>query len=225
MAPGRVGACCMLLSGLAVVGATPVPAPPASPASVSAPAAASTVTPEPAAGTPATAGALAIDGARSTARFVVRLRIGMRTEGRIAKVSGELRGDPRQGWRVLVVADGRSLVVKGPRWMEKATRSEQFLSVERHPEIRFESDRFSERLLHAGGRIRGQLGLRGLTRPVSFRLLPSPCARPGRDCDLQVTGTINRKQFGMTSHPVSVRDDVELHMRVRLLPPATGGPE
>ena len=209
MAPGWVGACCILLSGLAGLGVQQVPSPPA---------AAPPTAPEPGA-------ALQIDGGRSAARFLVRLRIGMRAEGRIDKVSGELRGDAATGWQVLVVADGRSLAVKGPRWMEKATRSAQFLAVDTHPEIRFESDRFSDRLLHAGGRVRGRLGLRGLTRPVSFRLLPSACARPGRDCDLQVNGTINRKQFGMTSHPVSVRDDVELHMRVRLLDPSAGGPE
>ena len=204
MAPGRLGAVCILFSGLAGLGATPVPPPPA-PA-------------------PDASATLRIDGARSEARFVVHLRLKLRTEGRIAKVSGELRGSAAQGWQVLVVADGRSLVVKGPRWMERSTRSEQFLSVDAHPEIRFESDRFSDRLLHAGGRIRGRLGLRGLTRPVSFRLLPSACAHPGRDCDLQVNGIINRKQFGMTAHPVSVRDDVELHMRVRLLP-SPGGAE
>jgi polyisoprenoid-binding protein YceI len=70
--------------------------------------------------------------------------------------------------------------------------------------------------------VRGELTLRGLTRPVSFRLLPSGCAHPGRDCDLQVNGTINRKEFGMTAYPVSVRDDVELRMRVRLLVAAGG---
>ena len=203
MAYGRLGACCILLSGLAGLGANPVAKTPSTPA------------PEPDAG-------YRIDGARSEARFVVNLRIGLRTEGRISKVSGELRGNAATGWHVLVVADGRSLVVKGPRWMDRATRSEQFLAVDAHPEIRFQSERFSERLLHSGGRIRGQLGLRGLTRPVSFRLLPSACAHPGRDCDLQVNGTINRKQFGMTAHPVSVRDDVQLNMRVRLHPDPGG---
>jgi polyisoprenoid-binding protein YceI len=198
----------MLLSGLAGLGGEPVPTPPKSPAPALA----------------ASAETIRIDGTRSEARFVVHLRIGMRTDGRIPKVSGELQGDAAQGWQVLVVADGRSLVVKGPRWMDRSTRSPAFLDVEAHPEIRFQSERFSERLLHAGGRIRGRLTLRGLTQPVSFRLLPSACAHPGRDCDMQVNGTIDRKKFGMTAHSLTVRDDVELHMRVRLLPPEPGGP-
>jgi polyisoprenoid-binding protein YceI len=166
---------------------------------------------------PAQSVPLRIDGNNSEARFIVRMRWRMRAEGRIASVSGEMSGDSAQGWRVLVVADGKSLVVRGPRWMDRVTRSEAFLAVDSHPEIRFHSERFSEQVLHSGGSVSGELTLRGLTRPVSFRLLPSGCDHPGRDCDLQVNGTINRKEFGMTAYPVSVRDDVELRMRVRLL--------
>ena len=167
---------------------------------------------------------LQIDGNNSEARFIVRLRLPMRAEGSISSVSGEMSGDATQGWRVLVVADGKSLVVKGPRWMERVTRSDAFLAVDSHPDIRFHSEVFSDQALREGGSVRGELTLRGLTRPVSFRLLPSGCANPGRDCDLQVNGTINRKEFGMTAYPVSVRDNVELRMRVRLLA-ASGGSE
>jgi len=166
---------------------------------------------------PAQSTPLQIDGTHSEARFVVKLRWGMRTQGTITAVSGEMSGDATQGWRVLVLADGHSLVVKGPRWMDRVTRSDSFLAVDSHPDIRFHSERFSDQLLRSGGRIKGELTLRGLTRPVSFRLLPSSCDQPGRDCDLQVNGIINRKEFGMTAYPVSVRDDVELNMRVRLL--------
>ena len=167
---------------------------------------------------------LQIDGSRSEARFLVHLRFRMRTRGTIPKVSGEMVGDAQAGWQVLVVADGRALVVKGPKWMERSTRSPDFLAVDQHPDIRFQSERFSDQLLREGGSITGQLTLRGLTRPVSFSLLPSACAHPGRDCDLQVQGTINRKEFGMTAYPFSVKDDVELHMRVRLLAPAGASP-
>jgi polyisoprenoid-binding protein YceI len=156
------------------------------------------------------------DPGRSSAEFVVRLRLRMRAEGRIDGVEGELSGDPLHGWRVAVDADGRGLKVAGPRWMERSTRSEEFLAVDSHPDIRFRSEPFSDRVLHAGGRVRGQLTLRGLTRPVSMRLLPSACAQPGRDCDLRVNGIISRTEFGMTAHRYTVKDDVELRLRVRL---------
>ena len=158
----------------------------------------------------------AIDGSRSSAEFVVHLRLRMRAQGRIAGVSGELRPEAGGFWSVSVLADGRNLRVAGPRWMERVTRSDDFLAVDSHPDIRFRSERFSDRLLHAGGRVRGQLTLRGLTRPVSLRLLPSACAHPGRDCDLRVQGTLSRTAFGMTSYPRSVKDDVELRLQVRL---------
>ncbi|MEO8159917.1 MAG: YceI family protein [Arenimonas sp.] len=166
----------------------------------------------------ATGTGLNFDVHRSSARFIVHLPLRMRAEGSIAGVNGELNGDVAHGWTVRVDADGRSLKMAGPRWIDRATRSDDFLAVDSHPAIRFQSIRFSDRLLHTGGRVRGQLTLRGLTRAVSFRLLPSACAHPGRDCDLQVNGIISRNAFGMTAHRLSVRDGVELHMRVRLQP-------
>jgi len=108
---------------------------------------------------------------------------------------------------------------RGARWPGWRSDSD----VERHPEIRFQSQRFSDRLLHAGGRVRGELTLRGLTQTVSFRLLPSACAHPGRDCDLQVNGTLSRAKFGMTAYRATVKDNVELRMRVRFLPSGPAG--
>lgn len=198
MAPARLGAWRWLLAGLAGLGLAAVPS-----------------------RLPAQSTSLAIDGSQSSARFIVNLRLKLRTEGRISKVAGEMQGDPVGGWTVLVAADGRSLKVSGPRWMDRATRSDDFLAVDSHPDIRFRSEPFSDAVLHEGGRIAGELTLRGLTRAVSFRLLPSACANPGRDCDLQVHGTISRTEFGMTAHRFSVRDDVLLQMRVRLQ--AAGG--
>ena len=200
-----------------------VPIPPDELARAAAASAAPAV-PEPAAASEALV-AWRFDAARSSAEFVVRLRLRMRAQGRIEAIAGELRGDPRHGWSVSVDADGRGLKVAGPRWMERSTRSDEFLAVDRHPDIRFRSERFSDRVLHGGGRVRGELTLRGLTRPVSLRLLPSACAHPGRDCDLRVNGTISRTAFGMTAHSFTVKDDVELRLRVRLMGrmPGRGG--
>ena len=164
---------------------------------------------------------LAIDGQHSNVEFLVRLRLRMRARGRIEGVDGELRPQPGGGWTVRVQADGRNLRVAGPRWMERATRSDDFLAVDRHPGIRFNSQAFSERVLRTGGSVRGQLTLRGLTRPVSLQLLPSACAHPGRDCDLRVQGIISRTDFGMTAYSRSVKDDVEIRLQVRLRPAAS----
>lgn len=162
--------------------------------------------------------ALAIDGRHSSVRFVVHLLWRMRSEGHLTRVSGQLIGSPANGWQVLVNVDGRSLRVQGPRWMDRVTRSDAFLAVDRYPAIRFGSEHFSDAALHAGGPLSGELTLRGVTRPVSFQLLPSACAHPGRDCDIEVNGSISRRGFGMTAHTTTVRDDVDFNMRVRLRP-------
>ena len=168
-------------------------------------------------GTRAEGRAFAIDARRSDALFRVQLRAHPRqVEGRLGAPRGELRGSAEAGWTVQVKVDGRSLRVEGPRWMERVTRSNAFLAVDRYPAIGFASANFDDHVLHAGGQLPGQLTLRGLTRPVSLRLLPSECARPGQDCEIHVQGQLSRKEFGMTAYRALLRDGVEVHFRVRL---------
>jgi polyisoprenoid-binding protein YceI len=158
----------------------------------------------------------AIDGQRSQAHFIVRLRFRGAVVGRMGGVAGQLRGDAVGGWSVAVRMDAGSLRMEGPRWMERATRSPAFLAVDRYPAIRFESAPFDDAVLRGGGPVQGELLLRGLRRPVSFQLLPSECARPGRDCDIRVQGSLSRRDFGMSAHRAMVDDRVELQLRVRL---------
>jgi polyisoprenoid-binding protein YceI len=163
-----------------------------------------------------TASVHVLDTRHSSALFLVPLRGRGVVEGRMAHPSGELAGSAATGWTVRVKVDGRSLRVEGPRWKERVTRSDAFLAVNRHPQIRFESAPFDDAVLHQGGAVRGHLTLRGLRRPVSFLLLPSECARPGLDCDLQVHGRVSRKAFGMSAYRALVRDEVDVRFRMRL---------
>lgn len=165
---------------------------------------------------PSPASVLTIDGPRSSASFAVTLRMRSATQGHLTRVSGQFAGSPAAGWTALVKVDGRNLKVDGPRWMERVTRSDAFLAVNRHPAIRFESELFSDAVLHAGGILTGKLTLRGLTQPVSFRLLPSECDHPGRDCDIHVQGTVSRHAFGMTAYRSMVKDNVDFKFQVRL---------
>jgi polyisoprenoid-binding protein YceI len=163
---------------------------------------------------------LAIDSTKSSASFVVHMRINLNAGGRMTKVSGELSGTPASGWQVLVHVDGQSLKFDGPRWMERITRSDAFLAVDRYPDIQFNSEKFSDAALKAGGSLRGELTLRGKTLPVSFQLQPSTCAQPGRDCDIRVQGSISRHAFGMNAYRALVKDGVDFSIGVRLLPEA-----
>ena len=160
---------------------------------------------------------LAFDPARSQARFKVRMRILPAATGHFLDVRGQLQpeGD-RQ--RVEVEVDGRKLRFAGPAWMAKVTRSDDFLAVEKHPRIFFRSDAFAPDLLREGGPLRGELTLRGETKPVTFKVAPAACAAPGRDCEIVVTGRVSRQAFGMHAYRLTVRDGVDYEFQVRLLP-------
>jgi polyisoprenoid-binding protein YceI len=162
--------------------------------------------------------ALAFDAQHSGASFLVQLRTGSRIEGRIISANGDLSGTADSSWKVRVKLDGRSLRVDGPRWMERVTRSDSFLAVNRYPVIRFESEAFTDALLRGGGALPGRLSLRGLVQAVSFQLLPSACDRPGLACDINVQGRLSRQAFGMTAYRALLKDSVEVRFRVRLRP-------
>jgi polyisoprenoid-binding protein YceI len=157
------------------------------------------------------------DPKASTASIVVGLWLPTSLKGRFETIEGELQPAAKGQWRVQARLDARALVLDGPAWMVRATRSEKFLDVVRYPEISFVSEPFAPTLLAAGGDLTGKLRLRGRTRPVSFTLAPSSCEHPGRDCEILVSGGVDRRDFGMTSHRLWVRDTVEFEFRVRLL--------
>ena len=158
------------------------------------------------------------DPEASQASFEVHLRVTGAVRGRFHQLEGELQPSGKQ-WRVRVRLDARALDLDGPAWMVRSTRSDKFLDVDRHPDIHFESEPFARTLLREGGELTGKLRLRGRTRPVVFRIDPSPCASPGRQCDIHVHGRVSRREFGMSSQRMWVRDDVGFDFRVRLSDP------
>lgn len=158
------------------------------------------------------------DPAASRADFEVDLRLAGRVQGRFRTIEGELQPDKGR-WRVRVRLDARELDLDGPEWMVRTTRSDKFLDVDRHPDIRFESAPFTRDLLREGGELEGQLRLRGRVRPVRFRVEPAACARPGRGCDIRVNGRVSRRDFGMSAQRLWVRDEVGFDFRVRLRDP------
>jgi polyisoprenoid-binding protein YceI len=158
------------------------------------------------------------DPARSTAGITVDLRVAGEVDGRFGRIEGEL--EPAEGglWRVQVRVDARELVLDGPGWMQRSTRSPRFLDVERHPRIIFVSLPFKRALLHDGGALAGDLDLRGRQKRVAFRLEPAACDQPGRDCPIRVRGSVSRREFGMTAQRLWLRDEVGFDFGVRLQP-------
>src|SRR5690606_4465782 len=208
-APLRSGCLAALLGGGLVLaapaavatGAPPPPeaAPPpratlpADPADPVAAAADSAPAPAPAAAAAAAAEPriAALDPAASEARIVVEMRLAGEVRGRFEHIEGELVALPDGRCVVRVRLDARRLHLDGPSWRVRMTRSEHFLDVENHPDIRFVSAPFERALLRTGGRLDGALRLRGRERPVTFALAPSDCPVAGPGCGLHVSGQIS----------------------------------
>lgn len=157
------------------------------------------------------------DPKASDAGITVDLRVAGKVDGRFGRLAGELRPADGDRWRVVARIDARSLVLNGPAWMQRSTRSSKFLDVEKHPRIDFESVPFARELLRTGGELAGDLTLRGHTGHVAFRVEAADCDDPGRACPIRVRGTVSRKVFGMTSSRLWLRDAVGFDFHVRLL--------
>lgn len=156
------------------------------------------------------------DPAASTAGITVDLRVAGRVDGHFRHMQGELEPVANGLWQVQARVDARELKLEGPGWMQRSTRSERFLDVEHYPEIRFVSLPFDRKLLLSGGKLVGDLDLRGLHKRVAFRLEPATCNQPGRDCPIRVRGIVSRRAFGMTAQRLWLRDEVGFEFGVRL---------
>ena len=169
------------------------------------------------AGAPGTALAQAtIDPAHSWLGFEVYTRFGQRVAGEFPEFQGrvEALADGRQRVR-LQVATSQARIPERPRytsWMRGAS----FFDTGRHPLMEFVSEPYPVELLHHGGALRGQLTLRGVTRPQRLEVLPAGCERPGIDCPIRVSGSIDRSDFDMRQWQLALADRVWLLARLQL---------
>ncbi len=161
--------------------------------------------------------AAVIDSSRSKASFSIHPRLPIPSQGQFESVGGSLISQPQEKWKVEVQVDARKLSFKGPQWLARMARSEAFLDAETHPNIQFVSMPFSKALLEQGGKLQGQLFLRGQQRTVSFHIEKPGCVRAGFDCDLVVHGSVMRRDFGMQAYRFSIKDNVDFEFRIRLL--------
>jgi len=163
---------------------------------------------------------IALDSARSSAEFEVRVMWMFDIEGRFGAVSGEVDVDHEaRSVRVRARIDARVVSMRRSSY-EEWVKSDEFFDAARHPTIVFESEPFPLAALELGGDIVGNLTLRGVTRPVSLQLLASEC--PGAvalSCDVVADGAVQRSDFGMRTRRATLADKVRLHFTVRTVAP------
>lgn len=169
-------------------------------------------------------GTRAFDVERSRAEFSVRTLWLSSVDGKFDRVSGFLRLDDAGMISVLAWIDMDQLRMDSMRYAE-TLRSAEFFDVATYRDMRFRSAPFARELLRTGGDIRGWLTLRGQTLPVRFELAAGHCKRPLHDaCVLSLRGSIDRSDFGMNAHSLTVSQRVRLRLEVVLAKRKTGPP-
>lgn len=149
---------------------------------------------------PATRETFIIDPDHSEVGFRVRHLLG-RAHGRFARFGGEVELDrerPERS-RVRFEVEAASIDTRQPD-RDAHLRSAEFFDVERHPVVRFTSQRI-EPLGGERFRVEGVLELRGIRKPLALEVAYFGVARDpwgGERASFSTQAVIDRKEFGMT---------------------------
>ena len=124
-------------------------------------------------------------------------------------------GEPNNG-QTMVLIRADSLQAEGAL-VNSILKSDNFFAVEQYPDVLFISSGF--RWTGPGTAVlRGDLTLRGITRPITFNVTLTPVATDDAGeaglIEVRATATIDRANFGMDSLDSVVDGDVQLCMKV-----------
>ncbi|HEX7890701.1 MAG TPA: YceI family protein [Ramlibacter sp.] len=169
------------------------------------------------AATPAPAGNYKIDTAHSGAFFEVGHMGGVsRFMGRFNDISGDLVVDTPEKTRIKVDVKTDS-VDSNHEGLDKHLKSPDFFAAVQFPVLNFTSTAVT--LNPAGeGTVAGNLTLRGVTKPVTFKLKQIGSGK-GMKGEQRVgyvaTGTIKRSEFGISfGVPGAATDEVDLRINI-----------
>ena len=161
---------------------------------------------------------LRIDSAATRVEFTLRLLLVRKLDGRFPLVEGEVWLDRAAGTAdVDVRIDAREVMMERASHAEWA-RSPEFFDSLKHPWVRFRAEDVPLQAFRDGGRMQGEVTLRGITRPVLLELQPSACTEPGRGCPVRASGELERSEFGMTARRFVLGDKVRLQFEIRVAP-------
>jgi polyisoprenoid-binding protein YceI len=175
-----------------------------------------------------------IDAAHSHIEFAVKHMMIATVKGRFGSVSGRIRLDEEQPDRseVEVTIEAASIDTRNAQ-RDTHLRSADFLDVENHPAITFRSTGV-KRVSQDRLRVRGDLTIRGTTRPVDLDVTVLGRNRSpwGQDVIAWSAETsIDREDFGLTWNQaleaggVLVANTVRIHLEVEAILEAEGDDE
>lgn len=166
---------------------------------------------------PAQAADYRIDPARSHADFGVRLLWLSQISGRFEEIDGDVTLSRLHDTATVDARITVDSIHMGSDRIRRWVLAPEFFDASRFPSIRFVSEPITLAMLEKGGGLDGTLTLRGITRPAHFELLPSRCPLEApQQCVISVRGTIQRSDFGMSSHRTAISDQVQLGMMISL---------
>ena len=152
--------------------------------------------------------------------FELRTRWGQVLDGVFRHYEGSVEHLPDGRQQVRLRMYTRDVEIVGhPRYSEWA-RSEQFFDADRYPVVTFTSRPYDPLLLYDGGKLEGELSIKGITRPRSLEVAPATCPRPAVGCDVVATGAVRRSDYDMDDWMLAVSDRVMLEVLLRYAPTA-----
>lgn len=160
-----------------------------------------------------------IDNTGSYAQFSVRLLWVRQIRGQFPDIRGEVTLNPLRDTAVVEATVEVNSVVMTSSRLRRWVLDPEFFDARRFSTIHFLSAPLAVRSLDQGGDLPGWLTLRGMTRPVHFRLEPASCTlKVNTQCHILVSGEIKRSDYGMDSHSTAVADTVQLGLSIALEP-------
>ena len=166
-----------------------------------------------------------IDPNHTASQFSVK-HLGISTvRGQFQKTTGTATFDPSDPTKTFIEASiDASTVDTRVQMRDNDLRSPHFLEVEKYPTITFKSTR-AEAAGAGKLKITGDLTIHGVTKQVVMDVDASsqPITNPmgkGMRMGANATTTINRNDFGITTMPGIVGDEIQIVLDVELTRPA-----
>jgi polyisoprenoid-binding protein YceI len=140
---------------------------------------------------------------------------------RFPKMAGGISLSPERLETInLDVTLDASALVASDDTTTRQLRGPKFFDVERHPVVRFAGQRMTM-TGPTSAKVDGTITARGVTRPTRLTVsFAQPTAKAtGREpIALTASGTIDRREFGMTSYSMFVGKKVTITIRARMVP-------
>ncbi len=156
------------------------------------------------------------DPAHTRLGFELRTRWGQVLDGVFQRYEGSVEHLPDGRQQVRLRMYTRDVeIIDHPRYGDWA-RSEKFFDAERYPVVTFTSRPYDPMLLYDGGKLEGELSIKGISRPRSLDVAPATCSHPAVGCDVVATGAVRRSDYDMDDWMLAVSDRVVFVLRARI---------